>query len=348
MKRWVMTVAVLSLLGALLAAAAQAASAQTIKLGTLAPKGSPWHQAIQDIAEAWKQASGGKIKVRIYAGGVSGDEPDMTRKMRIGQLHAASMTGAGLLSIAQEIQALQMPMMFRSDRELDYVRERMAPRLEGALAAKGFIVLNWVDAGWVYFFTKTPVVTLDDLRPLKLFAWVGETAQIGGWRDAGFQPVPLPATEIHTALQSGLIQALPTTPIAALSFQWFGQAKHMTDLKWAPLVGATVITKRKWRRLPKALRPALMKAARTIGARLQGSIRALGAKAVEVMKKHGLQVHAVPPEAVAQWEKGARKAYGSIIGKIVPADAVAEVERLRDEFRAKPPRNEFRAKPKGR
>ncbi|MEE9194937.1 MAG: TRAP transporter substrate-binding protein DctP [Alphaproteobacteria bacterium] len=335
MKPLVITVAALSLQLALLLAVAQPGAAETIKLGTLAPKGSPWHKAIQDIAEAWKKDSNGSIRVRIYAGGVSGDEPDMTRKMRIGQLHAASMTGAGLMSISQEIQALQMPMMFRSDQELDYVRERMAPRLEGALAAKGFIVLNWVDAGWVYFFTKKPVVTLDDLKPLKLFAWVGETAHIGGWRDAGFHPIPLPATEIHTALQSGLIQALPTTPIAALSFQWFGQAKHMTDVKWAPLVGATLITKRKWRRIPKALRTAMMKTARVVGNRLQASIRSLGAKAVEVMKKHGLQVHPVPPSAVSAWEKGASKAYGSIIGKIVPADVVAEVERLRDEYRAK-------------
>lgn len=335
MKPLMMTLAALSLMAALLGAAARPATAETIKLGTLAPKGSPWHKAIQDIAQAWSKVSKGKIRVRIYAGGVSGDEPDMTRKMRIGQLDAASMTGAGLMSIAQDIQALQMPMMFRSDQELDYVRERMAPRLEGALAARGFIVLNWVDAGWVYFFTKTPVVTLDDLRSLKLFAWVGETAHIGGWRDAGFHPVPLPATEIHTALQSGLIQALPTTPIAALSFQWFGLAKHMTDVKWAPLVGATVISKRKWRRIPKAQRTAMLKVARSVGVRLQGSIRTLGAKAVKVMKKHGLQVHAVPPEAVIQWEKGARKAYGSIIGKIVPADAVAEAERLRDEYRAK-------------
>ncbi|MEE8515312.1 MAG: TRAP transporter substrate-binding protein DctP [Alphaproteobacteria bacterium] len=331
MKPLVMTLAAL----ALLLAVAQPGAAETIKIGTLAPKGSPWHKAIQDMAEAWKKESKGKIRVRIYAGGVSGDEPDMVRKMRIGQLHAAAMTGAGLMSIAHEIQALQMPMMLRSDQELDYVRERMAPRLEGALAAKGFIVLNWVDAGWVYFFTKKPVVTLDDLRPLKLFAWVGETAHIGGWRDAGFHPVPLPATEIHTALQSGLIQALPTTPVAALSFQWFGQVKHMTDVKWAPLVGATVISKRKWRRIPKALRTGMMTTARVVGKRLQGSIRTLGVKAVKVMKKYGLQVHAVPPKAVVQWEKGARKGYGSIIGKIVPADAVAEVERLRDEFRAK-------------
>ncbi len=331
MKSLVMTVAAL----ALLAAVAKPGAAETIKLGTLAPKGSPWHKAIQDMAQAWNKMSKGKIKVRIYAGGVSGDEPDMTRKIRIGQLHAASMTGSGLMSISQEIQALQMPMMFRSDQELDYVRERMAPRLEGALAAKGFIVLNWVDAGWVYFFTKTPVVTMEDLKPLKLFAWVGETAHIEGWRDAGFHPIPLPATEIHTALQSGLVQAVPTTPIVALSYQWFGLAKHMTDLKWAPLVGATVISKRKWRRIPKDFRPAMMKAARSVGARLQGSIRALGAKAVKVMEKHGLQVHAVPPEAFAGWETGARKAYGSIVGKIVPADAVAQVERLRDEYRAK-------------
>ena len=139
-----------------------AASAQTIKLGTLAPEGSIWHEIIRDMAEAWKTAPGADIGVRIYPGGVIGDEADMIRKMRIGQLHAAALTGAGLAMIAPEIQALQMPMMFRSDAELDYVRQRLGPRLEAILEARGFKLLTWGDAGWVHFFAQRPVVHPDD------------------------------------------------------------------------------------------------------------------------------------------------------------------------------------------
>ncbi len=330
MKRTGLTILVLSALFFLVTPA----SALTIKLGTLAPEGSPWYNIIRDMTDAIKDETGGKIRFRIYAGGVAGDDPDMVRKMRIGQLHAAVLTGTGLYDIAPETQALMMPMMLASYEEFDYVMTRIAPRLEAILESKGFKVLNWGDAGWVHFFTQTPVVRPDDLRPLRLFAWTGYTAYVEAWKDAGYQPVPLASTEIHTGLQSGLINAVPATPIAALSFQWFGLAKHMTDLNWAPLIGATVISMRKWQRIPDDVKPILVKAAREAGARIRDETRQLSDDAVEVMKKHGLIVHHVPPDVIAQWERSARAGYPKIVGKEVPAWVVAEVERLRNEYRA--------------
>jgi TRAP-type C4-dicarboxylate transport system substrate-binding protein len=288
---------------------------------------------MRDIAAAWKEASGGKINVRLYAGGVAGDEPDMVRKMRVGQLHAAALTGAGLATIAPEIQALQMPMMLRSYAELDYVRDRLAPQLEAMLAARGFKVLHWGDAGWVHFFTQQPVVRPEDLQPLKLFTWAGDTTYIEAWKDAGYNPIPLAATEIHTGLQSGLINAFATTPLAALSFQWFGQARHMTDLKWAPLVGALVVTMEKWQELSAALQPRLLEAAREAGGRLLGEGRKLNDEAVEMMQRYGLVIHSVPPEIVVHWEQRARAVYPTLVGKVVPTTMVAEVERLRNAYR---------------
>jgi TRAP-type transport system periplasmic protein len=319
---------------ALLCAGVASVAAQTIKLGTLAPEGSPWHTSMRDIAAAWKEASGGKINLRLYAGGVAGDEPDMVRKMRVGQLHAAALTGAGLATIAPEIQALQMPMMLRSYAELDYVRDRLAPQLEAILAARGFKVLYWGDAGWVHFFTQQPVVRPEDLQPLKLFTWAGDTTYIDAWKDAGYHPIPLAATEIHTGLQSGLINAFATTPLAALSFQWFGLAKHMTDLKWAPLVGALVITMEKWQELSTTVQPRLLEAAREAGGRLLREGRKLSDEAVEMMQRYGLVIHSVPPEVAVHWEQRARAAYPTLVGKVVPATMVAEVERLRNAYRA--------------
>lgn len=317
-----------------LASAPLPGTAQTIKFGTLAPEGSPWHTILRDMAEAWKSASGGAIQFRIYAGGVAGDDPDMVRKMRVGQLHAGALTGAGLSDIAPEIQALQMPMMFRSYAELDYVRDRIAPQLEAILEAKGFKVLNWGEAGWVYFFTQKPVVSPEDLKPLKLFSWVNDSIYIEAWKDAGFHPVPLPATEIHTALQSGLINAFPTTPLAALSFQWFGQARNMTDLKWAPLIGATVISMRKWQQIPDVLKPKLLQIAHDTAVRLKNEGRKLNDHAIAVMQKYDLVVHHVPADVVAHWERSARAAYPKLIGQVVPAEMVARVEQLRNDYRA--------------
>jgi TRAP-type C4-dicarboxylate transport system substrate-binding protein len=258
----------------------------------------------------------------------------MVRKMRVGQLDAATLTGAGLNQIAREIQALMMPMMLASYEELDYVMSRMTPKLEAILESKGFKVLNWGDAGWVHFFTQKPVVHPEDLRPLRLFVWSGDTAYVEAWKDAGYRPVPLAATEIYTGLQSGLINVVPTTPIAALSFQWFGLANHMTDLKWAPLLGATAISMTKWQQMTDDAKQILLDAAREAGARVRAETRKLSDDAVEVMRKHGLVVHQVPPDVAALWESRARAGYPKLIGQVVPADVVAEVERLRNEYRA--------------
>lgn len=319
---------------AILAAAGRSAAADTLKLGTLAPEGSPWYEAIRDIAEAWTAESGGALEIRIYGGGVIGDEPDMVRKMRIGQLHAAALTGAGLSRIAPEVQALMIPLMLRSDEELNYVRDHLHERLAGIMAERGFILLTWGDAGWVHFFAQKPVVHPDDLKPLRLFTWAGDDAVVESYKRCGYNPVPLAATEIHTALQSGLINAFPTTPIAALSFQWFGLAPHMTDLNWAPLVGAVVITKSAWDRVPDELRPKFLAAARSAGKRLQARVRALGEDAVEVMQQHGLTVHHVPPEIAEVWEQVSRACYADILDQLAPIEMVREVERLRDAYRA--------------
>jgi TRAP-type C4-dicarboxylate transport system substrate-binding protein len=298
---------------------ASPAQAQVLKLATLAPEGSPWHDIIVDIGESWKAASGGRITLRVYPGGVAGDDPDMIRKMRIGQLQAAVLTGAGLAQITPEIQALQMPMMLSSYEELDYVRDRVAPKLEALTEAHGFKILSWGDAGWVRCFSPQPVIRPADLKPLKIFTWEGDPAYAEVIRRMGFQPVPLAATDIYTGLQSGLISAVPTTPIAALSFQWFGLANHMTDFKWAPLIGGLVITTAAWRSLP------------------DDKIRPLEDEAIAAMKTHGLVVHPVPPDALKEWEAIGRGSYPYLVGKVVPAAMVAEVERLRDEYRAQKP-----------
>lgn len=311
--------------------------AQTIKLGTLAPPNSPYYDILRDLAESWSSASEGKIRFRIFPGGVAGDDPDMVRKMRIGQLDAALLAGSGLNEIAPEIKAIQLPMMFESDEEWDHVREQMAPKLEQIFAAKGFRVLLWGDAGWVYLFSQKPVVHPDDLKPLRLFVWAGDQDIVQAWRDLGYRPVPLAVNEIHSALHSGLINAYITTPIATLSFQWFGLSKEMTALKWSPLVGALVVTERTWQTIPDKIKPQLMKSSQEAGQRFLHEIREHNAEAIRVMQQHGLRVHEVPPEARAEWRKRFVANYPSIMGTTVPPALVAEAERIRDEYRAAKP-----------
>jgi len=317
----------------MLAGVSVTARAEVIKLATLIPTGSSWYAPLRDMAESWHTASGGEIKVRIYAGGVAGDDPEVVRKMRIGQLHAATVTTQGLRKIVPDIIALHLPMMLRSSDELDYVRQQVLPELRTRIESKGFVVLNWADAGWVRFFCKKPVVHPDDLKPLRIFVWSGNTLVAKAWRDAGYLPVPLAATDILGALQSGLIDCVPTVPIAALSYQWFGLAPHMTDIKWTPFTGATVVSSRTWRKIPKGMRKRLRAIAEDTGRRLKSRTRELDRQSIEMMQKYGLKVHKVPADVIPAWETRARNAYPPFVGSIVSPAFLSTVERHREDFR---------------
>lgn len=328
LRRWI-TAAVL------LAAAVSPGLAEQkvkIRLGTLAPEGSPWHDALTEMKEEWRRISGGTVEVKIYSG-VLGDETEMIRKMRIKQLQAVAVSGAALPRIDPGVSCLQIPLLFDSYEELDYVRDRMAPRLEARIEEEGFVVVNWSDAGWVHFFSKRPAVTPDDLRGMKLLTSAGDPQTEKLYKDFGLQVVPLPYTEVLMALETGLIQAVQGPPLYAMLDQWFGLATNMTDLRWAPLVGATIVRKDTWEKIPPAWREEMVESARSAGRKLRNKIRTLGEEAVPEMEKRGLTVVRLDEAALRAWHTESEGAYPKLRGAYAPADLFDEAVRLRDEFR---------------
>ncbi len=322
----------------LLCLSAQGASALTIKLGTVAPEGSPWHDALMEMGAEWKKISGGKVKVRIYPGGVAGDEPDLLRKIRIGQLHAAALSKSGLYSLIPDIDLISYPLMLRSDEELIHLIEKIGPVLEARLMEKGFRVLNWSMAGWVYFFSRDPVVMPEDLQNQKLFFWGSDTEYVELLKQSGFQPVPLAINDLLPSLQTGLVDSFGAPPVAALSFQWFSLTPNMADLKWQPLPGATVISSKTWKKVPAEIRPQLEKAAADIGRKLWGRIADLNDEALQVMEEHGLKVNVVTPEQAEYWKtRFNAKAGDDFIDRRYDREIYEKVLKSLEEFRGGPP-----------
>lgn len=319
----------------LTAAVADASEALRIRLGTLAPRGTAWHQNLLDMGAAWRAAEGPGAKFIVYTDGAQGGEPDMVRRMRIGQLNAAMLTVVGLSEIDDSVSALQkMPMVFHSWEELDYVREKLAPRLEKCFLDKGFVVLSWGDAGWVRFFSKRPALRATDYRPMKVFAWAGDAAQADIMKSLGYQPVVLEVSDILPALQTGMVDMVPSTPFWALTLQLYPHAPHMLELDWAPLVGAIVVTRTLWEEMSPAGRDALRAAAEAAGTRMRALSRRQQQESVEAMRKRGLTVHPISPEIEAEWRAMAEALYPQIRGRMVPATLFDEVQRLLREHRA--------------
>lgn len=321
--------------GLVLAAALIPAAAQNIvvKMATLAPQGSNWHQSLVEMADQWQKITKGQVTVRLYPGGVAGDDSDVVRKMRLGTLNAGLLTITGLTDLDRSNLALEIPMAFAGEDELLCVLDKMAPELENRIAAKGFVLLGWSDGGFVRFFSKSPVRTPDDLKKLKMFVWTGDDLTTELWKSGGFNPVPLPSTEISTALQTGLVQAVTTTTQAAVLLNWYDKAPNMLDLNWAVLLGGIVINKATWDKIPAEYRPALQESARATGKKLREAVHAGVPKDVVAMQKRGLNVVKPSPSDVVLWSRTVEGVYGKIRGSVIPADAFDTALKHRDACR---------------
>lgn len=306
-----------------------------LKLGTLAATGSPWHIMMQQLNQDVVKLTGGEVKFSIYADGVAGDEPDLVKKLRIGQLQAAGMSTQGVSLLDDAIMSLHLPLMFKTYEELDFVRERVTPKLETELARKGFMLLTWTDGGWIYFFSRKPFKTPDELRKLKLFAWAGDQTTLKLYTKARFSPVPLATSDMLPALQTGLIDAFDTVPLVALINQWFGVAPYMLDIAWAPLMGGVVVTKKAWDKVKPEWRGKIVDAARANSRKMRGEIRKLGDDAVPAMVKRKLTVVPVDDALRAVWHKDIESFWPQMRGLLGPAEYYDEVLKLRDEYRAK-------------
>lgn len=305
----------------------------TLKMATLVPENSSWFLVLKEMGDKWGKLSGGKVRVVLYPGGRQGDDPDVVRKMHLGTLQGAVLTSPGLAEIDRSVYALSIPMAYDSYEELYEVLEKMRPRIESQMEAKGFVVLNWADGGWTHFFSKKAVATPEDLRHLKLFQWAGDSRSLEIWKAAGFNPRPTPSTELATGLQTGLLEAFLAPPQMVVVSRFYEQARFMTDLKWAIILGATVVKKEAWAKVPAELRPALLQAAREAGAKLQVEMRQSSARDIDAMRRAGLTVVPVDNRARELWRKAADSAVGKIRGEFVPADAYDEALRYRDAFR---------------
>ena len=303
-----------------------------LNLGTLAPRGSSFHQAMLRMAAQW-QAQG--VRLVVYPDGAQGSEADMVRLMRVGTLQGGLLTAVGLTEIEPAIAGLQSyPLLFRSFDELEFVIGRLQPMLGKRLAAKGFVVLFWTDAGWIRYFFKEPVTTPEQLKHVKTFVWSGATEQYKLLRELGYDPVQMETGDILQGLATGQITGVSVPAIFALVSQFEKRVPHMLDLDWAPLVGGCVIRKDNWDRLSAQQRTALQAAADVAAAEIRARSRIESEQAVKRMQADGLIVHEVSDAERAQWQAAAEQIYPRIRGRLVPADMHDEIMRLLQTYRS--------------
>lgn len=308
---------------------------QRIKLATLVPKGSSFHNSLLRMGQEWKSETKGRVSMIAFAGGSQGGESAMVSRMKVGQLQASLISGIGLSDIDSGVAGLQkVPLLFRSLDELGFVMDEMKPKLERRLQDKGFIVLTWIDSGWVRIFSKSPILSPEDMKRTKLFTWAGDEPQTNLLKRLGMRPVPLDSTEVTSSLQTGLIDTVPMPPFFAMASQVNKPARYMLELNYAPIVGALVVSEKVWNAISAEDKVAVKSIAQKHGKAMTANGRTENENSVDVMRDMGLTVAKAEGETLKAWNRLATEAYSIIRDTTVPAEIFDEVVGLLETYRS--------------
>lgn len=213
-----------------------------IKFATLAPKNSTWMKHMLQLDKCIREKSNGRIGFRIYAGGVAGDELDVLRKLRIGQIHCAAFSGVGFGQILPMVRILDLPFLFRDYRETDLVHSSLENFFAEHFREKGFELLAWAEVGNIHLFSRKPIRKVEDLAALKVWTWSGDPISKETFSIMGTQPIPLSITDVMTALNTKMVNTVYAPPLGALALQWHRPLQYVTSLPLAHSTGAVLLS----------------------------------------------------------------------------------------------------------
>ena len=311
---------------------------ESIKFATLAPKGSTWMNNFNAMAKEIQTNTDGQIKFRFYANGIQGDELDVISKMRNGLIHAGAMTATGLGEINEEVLIFQLPRMFRSYEELDYVRQHLREDLYNVFLEKGYVLIGMGDIGFYHIFSNHPIRNIDDLKSPNVKMWLRTNDKIGRmfYKKANIATVPKEVTQVLPGLYSGQINAVTVSPYVTVALQWASRFKYMTDLPVNVGVGATIITKEKFDKLTPAQQKVILDAGEKYQAELMKNVRQDNKDSLDALvQKAGIKVIKFEDDSIETWDTLATETHQALVGEIYSQEFLDKINKLLSEYREK-------------
>ncbi|HEY4241720.1 MAG TPA: TRAP transporter substrate-binding protein DctP [Kofleriaceae bacterium] len=308
-----------------------------LRIASLAPSGSPWMEVLDKAAAEIKDKTAGRVTLKYFEGGQQGDERDFVRKINLGQLDGAAVTAVGLSMIDESIRVLELPMMFKSAEELDYVADKMWPYFQKKFEAKGFLLNDRGEVGWVYFMSKNKVEKMEDLKSQKLWLWGDDALVSAVYKKLGLNGVPLGVPEVDAALTSGKIDGCYSSPVAAVALQWYTKVKYMTSMPMSFAIGATIVSVKSSAKLSPEDRKIVEDIGRANAKKLRKTIRKANEDAKGTMARKGVTIVPTPPAMEADFTKQSEALWNELVGKIYSKEELGMVLKYRDEYRAKHP-----------
>jgi TRAP-type C4-dicarboxylate transport system substrate-binding protein len=304
-----------------------------IKLGTLAPEGSSWMKTLNTVNTDVMKKTGNTVQFRIYPGGVLGDEMDMLRKLKIGQIQGVALTSAGLSSLFKEMDVLQVPFLFQTYEEVDTVLNKMDSFFRKGLEENGYVLLGWSEAGFVYLMSTLPVSSVADLRKAKVWIWEDSPMSKAIFDEAGVKAIPLTVPDVLVGLQTGLVDVVYAPPTGAISLQWFTKVKYLTDVPLVYLAGGVIVKKDIFKQLPQTSQNFILEGFQQQADQLRIVMRNENRDALKVMVKNGVKMVTPSKDQIDEYKRLSNKAMGHISGQTFSKKVLDEVTSLLEGYR---------------
>lgn len=306
-----------------------------IKMASIAPKGSNLANYFDELGRQIREKTNNEVGFKMYWGGVQGDEKDVLRKIKLGQLHGGGFMGPGLGLIVSEVRITEIPYMFRNFQEVGYVRGKLQPYMDKKFEEKGFKVLGWMDLGFLHTFSKEPLVSLEVARKQKWWTLEGEPIGQAMFQALNISPVSLSISDVATSLSTNMIDCATTTPYGAVAFQWHSRFKYMAGYPTGSILGATIISKSVWDKISPASQKIMMDVAEKEHDKLFRLTRQDNEKALALLKKAGIIIVPFDPKNKDMQFvfETSRKVRESLVGKLYKRDLLDSTLGYIDEYR---------------
>ena len=309
--------------------------AQTLKIATLAPEGSGWTEALHRIDRRIRAATADSVQLKIYAGGIQGDERVVLRKMRIGQLHGGGFAGPSMSQILPDILALQLPFLFGDYREVDYVLDNTKADFSNRYKQKGFVFLGWADIGFVHLLSQVPISNLDDIKSYPVWRLEGEPITEILFRLGNVRSIPLTIPDVLLGLQTDLVKVVYSSPAAAIVLQWFTRVSYINEQPINFALGAFLLSERAFNTLSQTHRDALRQISEEEMRALTMEMRQENSEALTVLQNNGVQLNNVSPSDLDSFKELVKQTIEELIEGPMPPELHDRVQGLLAQYREK-------------
>ncbi len=322
------------------------AQAQDIKIATIAPDGTAWMQEMRNGAAEIARRTAGRVNFKFYPGGAMGNDKDVLRKIRAGQLQGGAITGGGLAEVYPDDQIYSLPFMFHSYDEMDYVRGKMDGLITQGMEQHGYISFGLAEGGFAYLMSSNPIRTVDDLKKEKVWIPEGDKISRNIFEALGISPIPLPLTDVLTGLQTGLITTVGASPTGAIALQWHTKIKYVTDTPLMYFYGAMVVDKRAFAKLSQADQAVVRSVMQGVFDKLNRQIRQDNVKAGDALRQQGVQFVQLPPGELEKLRQIADQSNSKLATQgIFSQDALKILESHLQSYRNRPAKTSVRTGP---